>query len=285
MVFFLYLKEVEMIYQIEAFFKDFCEKEYVYYLEDGAVVRLIVSINQLPHLIGIHKYVEFIIVRQFNDKQNTDVNASNIFDKLRETGINYNSIKLCSSYNEHKWRIEKLTYDNLKDLLYNTRIFDFINSPKNGVGKRILLRINGGFHLQLILGEENNNHFLNSFYVGRKKDKCISEKGIYVNRLVITDIANSARLIIYEKNYEEIRKRKNKIENNIAIYYKMNDEFHQTCKGNNRDLLEKINTHSKLMKSLYKEFKQYLKTEENYMLEATKKMVRFENMLNARLIK
>ncbi len=64
-------------------FKSIVNYKFVYDLEDGQIVDFKIKQKDFPHLVGLHKLIDILIIRYFNDKNNQTVSAKYIISQIK----------------------------------------------------------------------------------------------------------------------------------------------------------------------------------------------------------
>lgn len=197
---------------IENDYSKFCDTEYIFYLHNKNIVNLRFEIENLPHLIGLHKLKEdYSEIRQMVDKNDVYITPANIFRILQEKNIDYNTIKKCLSWNTRlQNRMENFTYNKIDSILRKTTIFSFIyeeGKTKNKKAKYVLIDKPSHLFLQLYIGYDSKTkrYFPNSFVADYKKDSNLGRDTLKIIKTEVYKINCFGTYKIETIEHEKIR--------------------------------------------------------------------------------
>lgn len=278
-----------LLEKIECDYKKICGTEYIFYLENGSVINLRFKIENLPHLIGIHKLSgDYVEIRQMTDKSDVHITPTNILSILKEKNINYESFKLASSWNEKlQLRMENLNFIVLDGLLRKTTIFNFLyDSPKtkNKKARYVLMdRPRELFvHLYLGIDKSENFYFPNSFVADQKKDANLSRSTTKIIKTEIykLDIHGTNKVEIIE--HEKIRSLTEELKKNVKLYSSKNHEVYSLARKEQEYManLEEVNELSMQIKRDYQELIKFISAETFFNSKSNAKVKSFLEVAN-----
>ena len=225
----------DLLCSIQKDYSNFCDKEYIFYLEDGININLKCKKENLPHLIGLHKLKsDYSIIRQMVDKNDYSITPKNIFDIIKEKNITYNDFTQCASWTAHiQNRMENFTYENIDSILRKTGMFTFIynkDKTKNNKAKYVLMDKKNSLFLHLFIGYDQTlkYYYPNSYVADEKKDSNLSRNTIKVIKTEIYKLSQTGEKLIEVIEHAKIREIKilikeynKKIKSCINIYVMM----------------------------------------------------------------
>lgn len=244
---------------IQRDYSNFCDKEYVFYLENSININLKCKKENLPHLIGLHKLKsDYSVIRQMVDKNDYSITPKNIFDILNEKNITYNDFAQCASWTTHlKDRMENFTYENVDSILRKTGMFTFIYDPKktkNSKAKYVLMDKKSNLFVHLYIGydEKAKHYYPNSYVADKEKDSNLSRDTIKIIKTEIYSLSKTGKVLIEVIEHAKIRE----IKTSIKDYNKKNKELYKQIRNGNSNadnLLNDINALVKEIVSKYNE--------------------------------
>lgn len=249
----------DLLDKVQEDYKNFCNKEYIFYLDNGININLKCKKENLPHLIGLHKLdKEYSVIRQMVDRNDYTVTPKNIFIKLKEFNISYDDFKKCDTWTKRlENRMENFTFEKLDSILKKTTMFTFIydkKKTKNNKAKYVMVDKKGTLFVHLYIGYDKNlqYYYPNSFVASEEKDSNLSRKTIKVLKSEIYKLSIDGREKIEIIEHAKIREIRTLIKtynsNNSKLYKKINknEEVGSLLKEINGLAIEIINKYDKL---------------------------------------
>lgn len=236
-----------LIDEIQKDYSIFCDKEYIFYLENNLKVNLKCKIENLPHLIGVHKLKDDCnFIRQMLDRNDHTVTAKNIFEVLKENGIGYSEFQKYGSWTTHlERRMENFTYEKINAILRKTTMFSYIydkSKTKNNKAKYVLIDKRDSLFLQLYIGydEDLKCYYPNSYVPHERKDSNLGRKTLKISKTEIFKLSNKGKEIIEVIEHAKIRE----IKGMIKDYNNKNSKFYKAIRNNEESitLLNEINS-------------------------------------------
>lgn len=254
-----------LIDEIQKDYSNFCDKEYIFYLDGNLKVNLKCKVENLPHLIGVHKLEKDCnFIRQMLDKNDHTVTAKNIFEVLKANGIGYNEFKNYESWTTHlQRRMENFTYEKIDAILRKTTMFSFIfdeSKTKNNKAKYVLIDKKDSLFLQLYIGydEELKCYYPNSYVPHEKKDSNLGRKTLKISKTEIFKLSNEGREIIEIIEHAKIRE----LNGMIKEYNSKNNKLYKAIRKN-EESLSLLNEINSIAKEIVKKYKYEIKYIDN----------------------
>lgn len=263
---------MDLIEQIKVDYSNFCDKEYVFYLEDKSSISLKCKMENLPHLIGLHKLKDDCdFIRQMVDKQNYIITPRNIFDVLKENNIGYNEFRKYESWTTHiKDRMENFTYEKINSILRKTTMFSYIfdkSKNKNNKAKYVLIDKKDSLFLQLYIGYDDKlkYYYPNSYVPNKDKDSNLDRKTLKIIKTEIFVLSTKGKIKLETIEHAKIRE----IKKMIKEYDSKNYKLYKTIEKNNDyiNILDEVNILAKEIIKKYNDFEECNDKDINYKLE------------------
>lgn len=255
----------DLIDEIQADYIHFCDKEYVFHLDNNMKINLRCKIENLPHLIGIHKLGnDCNFIRQMVDKNDYSITTKNIFYIFKENGIGYNEIRSYEGWTPHlQRRMEHFTYEKINAILRKTTMFSFIfdkEKTKNDKAKYVLIDKRGPLFLQLYIGYDDKKkyYYPNSYVPNNKKDSNLARDTLKVIRTEIFSLSENKREMIEVIEHAKIRE----LNTMIKEYNSQNNKLYRAIREN-KNSLELLNTINSMAKDIVKKYKKEIKYIDN----------------------
>lgn len=146
-------------------------KTFKYKLSNSKEFKLVCKNTNLPHLLGLNKLVDFDVIVKFNDKNNNEITAKNIYRDLVRENMTYEQISKSVHFNEMKDRLNY--FNHVENLLFEKVIVDFDKSKlkKTQIKADILLyKKEGNKELILCLVNKGNNEYAPETFLVHSND-------------------------------------------------------------------------------------------------------------------
>ncbi|MGL5615351.1 MAG: hypothetical protein ACRDD2_03860 [Sarcina sp.] len=246
-----------LIDDIQKAYSEFCDKEYIFHLENDLKINLKCKVENLPHLIGIHKLKDDCkFIRQLLDKNDYNITTKNIFKVLNENEIGYKEFQKYNSWTIHlQMRMENFTYEKLDRILRKTTMFSFIFDKakiKNSKARYVLIDKKDNLFLQLYIGYDKkfNYYYPNSYVADKNKDSNLARESLKIIKTEIFNLSTDGKKMIEIIEHAKIRE----IKEMIKIYNNKNIKFYKAVK-NNEESLKLLNEVNFMAREIIKKYK------------------------------
>lgn len=141
----------------------------VYELQNGIKLDVSYRLENFPHLLGLHKLDDILLIHFWLDRHNKTVKLPSILKAIRNGSLTDTIVRSSSFFHLIKDRYESFSYNNLTTLNYTDAIIDFNASVIHSKLKSDYIlfeeRPSSEYnHMAIALDKKQNRRYVETFF-------------------------------------------------------------------------------------------------------------------------
>lgn len=180
-------------------FSKFINKNFIYTLDNGAMIEVMFKRCNFAHLIGLHKLIDIELLRKLSDKRYHISDL--VYKQILKGKLTYEQISTSAFFDDMEDRL--INFKSIDELLFSEIIINFDKSKvrKSDLKSTVILFEKKGtnyLHLCIAKDSKTNSHYPETFLVQADKYYINGQDKVLVRsvRIIDSKSKNTERLFL-----------------------------------------------------------------------------------------
>lgn len=180
-------------------FKTINQYTFNYLLDGGREITFKVKQSQFPHLVGLHKLTDILLIAMFVDPTNTVVNAKYVNSKIKKEELTDAQVRSSTYFSDIEDRYDFLSSEAILSLAFNEVIIDFDKTllTTSLQSDYIFIDRKAGGNLYMGIAYDGGEYYPETFFFNNTNYYTRGQTVVAVKRIRIYDANNNLVLEQY----------------------------------------------------------------------------------------